>query len=239
MCRKKDFLVAALLSSFIAGGPAVAQPATDPHRPPCKDARCKKIEAFLETHYCGESPAGEGPDDGCDVELPATPASGVKVTADFECDWNEVTHENECEQHGQPSSVVRDILARELRWLGLPAKEKGQSYFTVLESASSAWSLAGVYYSHSVGDDIELCQAVVAVDKGSHAHVLRKVSLQKTNAEVPTTTGWSPIDIADVDGDGEVEFILRGDAYEDHWLEVVRLKEGAPETIFSGLGYYL
>jgi hypothetical protein len=32
---------------------------------------------------------------------------------------------------------------------------------------------------------------------------------------------------------------LEGDAYENHWLEVVRLRDGTAKTIFSGLGYYL
>jgi len=42
-----------------------------------------------------------------------------------------------------------------------------------------------------------------------------------------------------VDGDGHMELILEGDAYEDHWFEVVSVKDGSFKTIFSGLGYYL
>jgi hypothetical protein len=52
-------------------------------------------------------------------------------------------------------------------------------------------------------------------------------------------TTWSPIDLADVDGDGRVDVILEGDAYEDHWLEVDTVQDGSSRTIFSGLGYYL
>jgi hypothetical protein len=33
--------------------------------------------------------------------------------------------------------------------------------------------------------------------------------------------------------------ILVGDAYEDHWLEVISVHDGSAKTIFSGLGYYL
>jgi len=36
-----------------------------------------------------------------------------------------------------------------------------------------------------------------------------------------------------------MEFVLRGDAYENHWLEVVSVQGDSFKTIFSGLGYYL
>lgn len=57
--------------------------------------------------------------------------------------------------------------------------------------------------------------------------------------DVPDGTSWSALGIADVDGDGDSDVILKGDAYEDHWLEVVSLRGGSVRTIFSGLGYYL
>ncbi|HTC49009.1 MAG TPA: hypothetical protein VK722_16915 [Candidatus Aquilonibacter sp.] len=52
-------------------------------------------------------------------------------------------------------------------------------------------------------------------------------------------TQWAPVDIADVEGDGHEDVILEGDAYENHWLEVVSVHDGVIQTIFSGLGYYL
>ena len=67
----------------------------------------------------------------------------------------------------------------------------------------------------------------------------RKLPFQKTDVERPAVTQWSPIDLADVDGDGQVDVVLRGDAYEDHWLEVVSVGQGSSRTVFSGLGYYL
>ena len=39
--------------------------------------------------------------------------------------------------------------------------------------------------------------------------------------------------------DGQVDVVLVGDAYEDHWLEVISVGNGTAKTIFSGLGYYL
>jgi hypothetical protein len=42
-----------------------------------------------------------------------------------------------------------------------------------------------------------------------------------------------------VDGDGREEIVLAGDEYENHWLEVVSVRDGSCKTIFSGLGYYL
>jgi hypothetical protein len=65
------------------------------------------------------------------------------------------------------------------------------------------------------------------------------VQFQKTNADKPTVTTWFPMGIADVDGDGQLEIILEGDAYEDHWLEVDKMQGGSFRKIFSGLGYYL
>ena len=57
--------------------------------------------------------------------------------------------------------------------------------------------------------------------------------------DVPALTQWSPIDLADVDGDGRTDVILQGDHYEDHWLEAVSVDQRFPRTLFSGLGYYL
>jgi hypothetical protein len=40
--------------------------------------------------------------------------------------------------------------------------------------------------------------------------------------------------------DGHNEIILEGDAYEDHWIEVVTVGDDlSPKTVFSGLGYYV
>src|SRR5262249_22324633 len=83
-------------------------------------------------------------------------------------------------------------------------------------------------YQRPVGSDVELCQVIVIIDQSSHVRVLRKVPFQKTNMDVPAMTQWSPIDLADVDGDGRVDVILQGDAYEDHWLEVVSVGQRSP-----------
>jgi hypothetical protein len=216
-----------------------AQTEKDPHRPPCTGASCRKIRAFLKKHYCGESPFGNGPDDGCDLSSRKKSGPGVNVKADFECGWNESKAAAECKQHGEPSSAVRSILITLLRQLGLPDKANGETHFMIWESSSADWSLAAAYYSHSVGPDIELCDVIAIIDKNSHTLVLRKLPFQKTNADVPNVTTWFPIGLADVDGGGQVEVILEGNAYEDHWLEVVSLRNGSPKTIFSGLGYYL
>ena len=69
--------------------------------------------------------------------------------------------------------------------------------------------------------------------------MLRKVPYQKTDADVPQVTTWFPVDIAYVDGDGQAEIVLEGDAYEDHWFEVFDMQDGSFKTIFSGLDYYL
>ncbi len=94
-------------------------------------------------------------------------------------------------------------------------------------------------YDHVSGDKLTLCKVIIVAGGGAKPRVLRKVPIQTTDADVPDVTAWVPVDIADADGDGHVEFILEGDAYEDHWLEVVAMQDGGFKTIFSGLGYYL
>ena len=235
----KRILVAAPIAIFVAGVPLIARAEKDPHRLACTNAHCRKVKSFVKAHYCGASPFANGPDDGCEIRAPKKPQADVEVIAAYNCGWNDSKQAMECEQKGQPSPSTRAILIRELQRLGLPANTKGQTFFTVWNSISSGRSLAEAYYSRSVGTDIELCQVIVIIDHSSHVVVLRNVPFQKTDADVPTVTQWSPIDLADVDDDGQVDIILEGDAYENHWLEVVSVHDGVPKTIFSGLGFYL
>jgi hypothetical protein len=145
-----------------------------------------------------------------------------------------------CEQNGAPPAAVRDALIRQLRGAGLPDKAEGQAYFTVWKSTLSGWSTAAAYYSHPVGtSDLEICEVIVTIDQNSQVILLRKLPFQKTDVDVPTVTQWSLVDLADVDGDGQIEVILEADAHENHWLEVESVKDGSSRTIFSGLGYYL
>lgn len=124
----KRILIAVFMSLFVAGAHAEAQAEKDPHRPPCADEDCRKIKSFVKKHYCGESPFGNGPDDGCDLRFPKKPGAAVDVKADFKCEWSVSKQAAQCEQHGQPSSVVRNFLIQELRQAGLPAKANGQTY---------------------------------------------------------------------------------------------------------------
>lgn len=241
MCHPKypkRFLIAALISALLAGTQLRVAAESDAHRPACADAQCRKIMSFLKAHYCAKSPYGNGPEDSCQITSPKGARPGVDVVADFECEWSDVRRAMDCKQRGEPSSFIRSILTRELRRLGLPAKANGQIYFTAWKSTASGWSLAAAYYSRTSDSTVELCQVIVVVDS-SHVAVLRKLPFQKTNVDRPTVTQWSPIDLADADGDGQVDIVLQGDAYEDHWLEVVSVGHGSPRTVFSGLGYYL
>jgi hypothetical protein len=232
----KCALTAALVPLFLIGGRANGQDEKDPHRPACTSARCKKIKSFVKAHYCG-APQGNGPDDSCEIHPPKRPGTDVKVMARFDCNWIEGVRT--CQQHGQPSPSVRSLLIGELQRLGLPAKVAGHVYFIEWESASSGWSLAAADYDYSTGEDVTLCQVIAIVDRISQVHVLRKVPFQKADAEKNTVTMWSPIDLADADGDGKVDVILEGDAYENHWFEVDAVQDGSSRTVFSGLGYYL
>lgn len=210
------------------------------HRFPCTGARCQKIISYLKAHYCGESPFGEGPDESCALRVVGRrPGPNVNALADYQCTWSEKNEEYECHQQGQPSSTVRAILLNELHRIGLPANAKGETTFSVWKSATSDLLVASANYRRVAGLGIELCQVIVAIEGNSNPAVVRQLPFQRTDMDVPTVTRWSLVDLADVDGDGEIEIILEGDAYEDHWLEVVSVHKGLPQTIFAGLGYYL
>ena len=235
----KYILFLMLVSLIVAAADLEAQTEKDPHRPACTDASCRKITAFLKKHYCGESPFGNGPDEGCDLRDRKKPSANVRVLADYNCEWNVSRDAAECKQHGQVNPELRNILVRELHQLGVPAKAPGETYFTVWESDRAGWSLVQAYYSHRIGLDIELCEVVAVVDQNLHVTVLRKLPLKKADVDVPDVTQWTPLDLADTRGDGQVDIILAGDAYENHWLEVISMHSGSAKTIFSGLGYYL
>lgn len=119
---KDTILTATLLFISIVCGQLYAQTPKDLYRPACTSHRCQMIKAYLKSHYCGESPFGNGPDDGCDIRSAKKPGPGVKVSVDFACKSNDVDGTSKCLQMGQPSPEIRNILISELRRLGLPAQ---------------------------------------------------------------------------------------------------------------------
>jgi hypothetical protein len=218
---------------------ASVQSQEDPHRPACTSESCKQIETFLKKHYCGQSPAGNGPDDSCDLRDRAKRSSGVTAVADYDCEWNETTNVADCKQQGQITPQLRAILFHELQQLGLPAKAPGNTYFKIWQSDRVRWYVAQADYSHRIGDDIELCEVIALVDQNSNVTVLRKLPFTKTDVDVPKTTEWSLLDLSDTRSLGHLDIVLVGDAYEDHWLEVIGVENGSAKTMFSGLGYFL
>lgn len=216
-----------------------AQPENDPHRPECTTAACLKIRAFLKEHYCGKSPFGNGPAESCDIRDRNKRSADVKVIADPSCEWNASGDAVECTQRGHVTPQLRRILVRELVRLGVPAKPPGKTYFNVWQSAHASWFLTEADYSHRVGHDIEISEVIAVVSQAGHMTVLRSLPLTKTDVDVPNVTQWDLLDLADTRGDGQVDIILVGDAYENHWLEVISFHNGVAKTIFSGLGYYL
>ena len=230
-CRTTVLAVAVMLLSVVAPCQK-GQIEKDPHRPICADTRCRQIRSFLKANYCGESPFGNGPDDGCDTRQAKKTGRGTKLIADFVCKWNDTDGTSKCEQRGQPPPKLRTILIREMRRVGLPARADKEVNFTVLEAKSRGWSLVAAIYDHISGDYLTLCQVIVVIDQSGQPHVLRTVRLQKTSAYESDVTTWAPVDIADVEGDGRVEFVLEGDSLEDHWFEVVSPHGDSFETIF-------
>ncbi len=126
-----------------------------------------------------------------------------------------------------------------MKRLGLPQREERFLNFSIWESNQPGWFVAEAFYRSIGHDKLTLCQVIAIIDRDSSVHVLRKVPFQNTDVDVPTVTTWSLLDIADVNGDGRNEVVLEGDAYEDHWIEVVSMEGGILKTIFSGLGYSL
>jgi len=211
----------------------------DPHRPACTSAPCQKIESFLKARFCGASPFGNGPPNGCDTRAAKQLLTGVNVIAAFDCEWNVTDGRPKCRQRSGPPPAIRNILLREMRRLGLPAIAEKDIYFTVWQPSSAKWLLAAADYGQAKGSDLMLCQVIVVIGPGGRVQTLRKVQFQKTNADKPTVTTWFPMGIADVDGDGQLEIILEGDAHENHWFEVDQMQGGSFRKSFSGLGYYL
>ena len=103
--------------------------------------QCRKVKSFVKAHYCG-APQGNGPNDSCEIRQPKKRLN-VKMTANYDCKW--VDGVRNCKQQGEPSSELRGILVGELRDLGLPAKAKGQIYFTVWPPIGLDWSLVEAY----------------------------------------------------------------------------------------------
>jgi hypothetical protein len=216
---------------------AAAQENNDPHRPACTSDRCKKVKAFVKSRYCAASPWGNGPDDGCLLRDSRRVAPGIKVTADYACSWE--GNERKCEQHGEAPPQIRDVVAGEMQRVGLPADGTKSIEFTVWQLPPGNGNLAMGHYQRKVQDDVNLCAVIMLIDAKAHMHVLREVPYQKIAADVPDVTTWYPLDAVDADGDGHLDIILAGEAYENHWIEVDSLENGEPKTIFSGLGYYL
>jgi hypothetical protein len=236
---KKAFFTVLVMLLCVVAPQLKGQRKNDPHRPPCTSAPCPKIESFLKAKFCGASPFGNGPPNGCDTRYSKPLLTGVNVLTAFDCETSVTDGRPKCRQRSEPSPTARSILVREMRRLGLPAKAEKDIYFTVWQPSSAKWFLAAADYGEAKGSNLALCQVILVVDQGGHVQALRKVHFQKTNADVPTVTTWFPMGIADVDGDGQLEIILEGDAYEDHWLEVDQMQRGFFKKIYSGLGYYL
>jgi hypothetical protein len=237
--RCKAFHATILLLITIASQQLKGQHRADSHRPPCTTPRCKAIKAYLKSHYCGKSPFGNGPSDGCEIRLQKTPGVGITVSADFSCRWSETEGKSKCQQRGQPPKEIRDRLIHEMEIVGLQGKADPEVNFSVWEATSSGLSLVNAEYEHTSGAFLAVCQVIAVIDRSGQLHILRTLPFQKTDADVPRVTRWFPIALADVDHDGQLEIVLEGDAYENDWLEVVGMQDGSFKTLFSGLGYYL
>jgi hypothetical protein len=212
-------IVAAGLLLYVAAAQETATEEPDPHRLPCITTQCRKIQAFLKHHYCGESPFGEGSDDSCDLRDQKPPSAAVKIVAAPDCPWNEEKEKPECRQIGEVSSAFRDLLLREMHRIGLPPERDKETYFTVWQAASL--TLLGADHGHLVGEHVVRCQLFAVIDSSGRMRVLRQLPCTKTDRYVPETTDWTPLDVVDVDGDGRAEIVLEADAYENHWIEVV------------------
>jgi len=161
--------------STTGGQPAIAQQEQqteqdDPHRPICTTPRCEKTKSFLKSHYCGESPFGNGPGDGCAIRVEKKRVPSTKLTVSYICTWNDTDGTSKCEQRGLPSPEDRSILIREMRRVGLPAQGEKEVHFTVLKS-SLGWSLMAANYGLTSGTDL----IVVLTDWKMNANPLIRI----------------------------------------------------------------
>ncbi len=111
--------------------------------------------------------------------------------------------------------ALRAIAIREMRGRGLPKPRAQRVLFTVWGVPASSWFLVAADYTNVSGSVASICEVILLVGPASEVTVVRAVPFQRP------------------------ELVLEGDAYEDHWLEVVRIGDGSVKTIFSGLGYSL
>jgi len=170
----------------------VGQRDKDPHRPPCTSASCQKIETFLRSKFCGASPFGNGPKNGCDTRYAKPLLTGVTILAAFDCETSVTDGRPKCRQRSEPSAAVRSILLRQMRQLGLPAQAEKEVYFTVWQPASAKWFLAAADYGEAKGSRLALCQVILVVNPGGRIQELRKVRFQNTNADKPQSPRGFP-----------------------------------------------
>jgi hypothetical protein len=127
----------------------------------------------------------------------------------------------------------------ELRKAGLPTGTSSRVGIAIWKYRLSGWLVADASYIREVGSDLDLCQVIVRIDKDSHVVVVQKCPFERTDVDKPDVTEWALVDVADIGRSGQPDIVLEADAYEDHWFEVLSVRGGKCETIFSGLGYYL
>jgi hypothetical protein len=160
-----------------------------------------------------------------------------EILADVECDKD--VYPPRCRQDGRVPPELRATAIRELRERGLAEALSRGVFFTVWRVPATPWSLVEADYEEISGSIASISEVILLVGPAANVTVVRAVPFQRTNADVPSTTEWEMVDLVDIDGDGQPELVLEGDAYEDHWLEVVRISDGSAKTVFSGLGYWL
>jgi hypothetical protein len=237
-CRKAQFLYAGAFLTIISITPAMGSSEKDPHRRGCMADSCQAIKRFLKAHYCGESPFGNGPADGCDIRVAEGRKIHAELTADYDCASSGEKGTSACKQAGQIPIELSRSLNRELHRLGLPNSGVKDVKYRLL--SSTRFSVVEAYYESPHGTNLWLCQAIAVFSDPNTISIAREVRYQKTDVDVPAVTTWAAIDIADVNGDGEQEVVMQGDAYENHWFEVVAVKpDFSTKLLYSGLGYYL
>ncbi|HEY6448993.1 MAG TPA: hypothetical protein VIY53_21240 [Acidobacteriaceae bacterium] len=134
---------------------------------------------------------------------------------------------------------MRSAVLGAMHRIGLRPGNDASVGYTVWNVTASGWIIAEGDYSKVSGQDLFICELILTIDPRGRATPLRELPFEKTDVDGKSLTTWDLVDAVPIENQNPPDIILRGDWYENHWLEVEGFRNDSWRLIFSGLGYYL